>query len=64
MITKIGDIVCYCSSNKLRIGKVVRIEGSKSLVIVPTCGGHVVKRKTSEVINYARLLKLTEKIKL
>lgn len=51
-----GDLVMYCSYNKPRIGKYVRREAGK-FIIVPEHRGQVVRRKPEDVVKIAWIYK-------
>ena len=63
MIDKIktGDIVCFCSEYKIKIGRVTKATvGCGEYTIVPFKGTRPIKRKPKDLITFSRLKRITE----
>lgn len=64
-LIKVGDIVCYSSQNRCRLGRVTQvIDKHKKYVIVPIKEPkRVVKRNYDEIVSAARLVLAQENSK-
>lgn len=64
-LIKVGDIVCYSSQNRCRLGRVTQvIDKHKEYVIVPIKEPkRVVKRNYDEIVSAARLILAQENSK-
>jgi len=60
-LIKMGDIVCFCTHNQIKIGKVVGVAPScKEYTIIPIKGNRSYKRKANEMLTARRLLRISE----